>query len=51
MSESAEGVEDSGVTGTGERALTVGREGVGGDTLGSRAAWNDSRSATPLSAG
>jgi hypothetical protein len=36
-SESAEGVEDGSVESTSERALTVGRQGVGGNALGSRA--------------
>lgn len=37
MSESAENVEDGGVTGTSKRALAVRGHGVGGHTLGSRA--------------
>lgn len=37
-----EGVEDGRVEGTGQRALTVGRQGVGRDALGGRAAWSRS---------
>lgn len=39
VTETAEGVEDGGVEGAGQGPLTVGREGVGCDTLGGRAAW------------
>lgn len=38
VAETTEGVEDSGVEGTGEGALLVRREGVGGNALGGRAA-------------
>lgn len=37
-----EGVEDGRMEGTGQRALTVGRQGVGRDALGGRAAWSRS---------
>lgn len=39
MTATAEGVEDGRVEGTGHGALPVGREGVGSDTLGGRAAY------------
>lgn len=38
MAEATEGVEDGVVKGSGKRSLAVGREGVGGDPLGGRAA-------------
>ena len=38
VAETTEAVEDSGVEGTGEGALAVRREGVGGNALGGRAA-------------
>lgn len=38
MTETTEGVEDGAVEGTGKRSLAVGREGVGSDPLGRRAA-------------
>lgn len=39
MTATAEGVEDGRVEGTGHGVLPVGREGVGCDTLGGRAAY------------